>query len=187
MPSLRTASARGVPVQRWGYISPPETGPHETRSNVGGRQRSTAGVGPKTQHLGRSNIHFEPEEDDRNSQTDGHTITAAPHEVENGDGDVNVKKNGDSNSDDNNVGSARDIEGTVNSIIRNDNECGNRGLLLRVRPGPKGAEKAVTFAVQSLNTGSTRRNGGTFIRARLDCSGSVNVSPLPGSMVSCER
>lgn len=47
---------------------------------------------------------------------------------------------------------------------------------LHVRPGPRGGEKAVTFAVESLVS-----TGGFTIKAVLDCAESVNASALPGS------
>ena len=45
-----------------------------------------------------------------------------------------------------------------------------------MRAGPRGAEKAVTFAVESLVS-----RGGSTIKAVLDCAGSINASPMPGS------
>lgn len=49
--------------------------------------------------------------------------------------------------------------------------------MLHVRPGPKGAESAVTFAAKSLVV-----SGGGAVRARVDCAGSLNACPLPGSV-----
>eukprot|EP00903_Cladosiphon_okamuranus_P014507 g13456.t1 len=60
----------------------------------------------------------------------------------------------------------------------NDNNTNNNGvLMLHVRPGPKGAKSAVTFAAKSLVA-----RGGGAVRARLDCAGSLNARPLPGSI-----
>ena len=49
-------------------------------------------------------------------------------------------------------------------------------VYLHVRPGPRGGEKAVTFAVESLVPAE-----GATVKVFLDCAGSVNASPLPGS------
>lgn len=60
--------------------------------------------------------------------------------------------------------------------ISSSTETLGKVALLHVRPGPRGGEKAVTFAVESLVSA-----GGFAIKAVLDCAGSVNASPLPGS------
>lgn len=53
----------------------------------------------------------------------------------------------------------------------------NSTVVLYAWPGPRGAAKAVTFAVKSLIA-----SGGEAVRASLDCAGSVNASPISGSI-----
>lgn len=115
---------------------------------------------------------------------------------EKNDNDNNCNGN---NSSDNSSTSTNTNTNTINNINNGDDaaaadysnenitkkiasrDCyGRRGrlMMMHVRPGPKGAEKAVTFVVQSL----VPKNGrAATIRVRLDCTESVNASPLPGS------
>lgn len=173
-----------LPVQRWGHVSPLDTGPQVPRKKSRGRECGSAGEGLSDQHQEQSNAYSEPDKDDRNGETDCLTTRVAPHAVDNEDGDVKVKTDVDSISR-----TARNNDGAVHRGFNNGrgnyrDECTERrntGLLLSVRPGPRGAEKAVTFALQSP-TSTGRRNGGMFITARLDCSGSINASPVPGSI-----
>lgn len=84
----------------------------------------------------------------------------------------------DENDDDANNNDDGDDSGGGDNDKRRCYDGRKERLMLHVRPGPKGAENAVTFVAQSL----IPRGDRGAISVRLDCSESVNASPLPGSL-----
>ncbi|CAN0342268.1 unnamed protein product [Ectocarpus sp. 12 AP-2014] len=146
-------AAVALPIQRWGYPSLRYPNPSSP---------------PRVEHT-RALTTIASESNKSNATTaakmETATAAAAPGR------EITTTLNNASRTDDDNENESNEA-----SIISDDAANNNKsGLLLYVRPGPKGAENAVTFLVQSpIHFFS--------VRARLDCAGSVNASPMPGSI-----
>lgn len=147
-------AAVALPIQRWGYPSPHYPDPGSPPQVELGRAFATIASGSN--------------KTDATTTAKTETATAA---AATGHG-ITTFKNAS-----NRTGGDNENESNEARIISDDaaNDNNNSGLLLYVRPGPKGAENSVTFLVQSSIHSFS-------VRARLDCAGSVNASPMPGSI-----
>lgn len=151
-------AAVALPIQRWGYPSPryPDPASPSPRVEHSGALATIASGSNKT---GATTTTAEMETATAVAAT-GHRITTF--------------KDARNRTDDDNENESNEAR-IISDGAANNNNNNNSGLLLYVRPGPKGAENAVTFLVQSpIHFFS--------VRARLDCAGSVNASPMPGSV-----
>lgn len=85
----------------------------------------------------------------------------------------------------------RDEEGTIithgaieetgcGSNGRNDSDASN--IVLHVSTGLGGSAEAVTFAVERLAVGNTKGRDRNPVWAILECAGSANVAPMPGTV-----
>ncbi|CBJ26976.1 conserved unknown protein [Ectocarpus siliculosus] len=147
-------AAVALPIQRWGYPSPGY--PDLASPPPVEHSRALATIASGSNKTGATTT-AEMETATTASVT-GHEITAT--------------FNNASRTDDDNENESNKARIIIDDAANNNNKS---GLLLYVRPGPKGAENAVTFLVQSpIHFFS--------VRARLDCTGSVNASPMPGSI-----